>query len=342
MISFLLGMALKHCDRACVSRGAGIRWICCIVLAWGLCVVLWMCFHRPTFDTMSRENVRSTPKTFAVASFLSFEGFEGCWFARDYIRSVAKLGISIRRHVKAGWSNYTMILLVAGLDKLCISMMQGIDLTNLLGIGWRIVPVDPICYDHESSDVGWFSSIVGNRYQHTCQYTKLHLWGMVEYDRILYLDADTLVVDSLFLNDVFSSTTNWSPLSLGMEPCLSANGMNLTSDACGAGALLLVPDRHEYFRLLMYRHVIAHDRFYQEQSYLLAYFSSGNGNRRTFALDGLIAPVQLFAGGASPGCSIIHYVSSFKPWYDEFCSANQRLCDQWSSACENAGQCLFI
>ena len=116
-----------------------------------------------------------------------------------------------------------------------------------------------------------------------------------------------------------------------MEACIPE-----TSKACGAGAMLIVPDAREHERLLLYRQFLSFDRFYQEQSYLLSYFTESNEKRFTFPLENLVTPVHHFRNSSS---KVIHFIGEFKPWNQEFCISDSQMCDVWRSACDNV-DCL--
>ncbi|KAI9489085.1 nucleotide-diphospho-sugar transferase [Zychaea mexicana] len=74
---------------------------------------------------------------------------------------------------------------------------------QLESLGARIVEIEEIKYPWKST-----ASVVKEGYNKACRYSKLYLWNLTEYRKIVYLDADTLVVqpiDELFLQPQFSA-----------------------------------------------------------------------------------------------------------------------------------------
>lgn len=155
------------------------------------------------YDEIKPNELHSS-SDFAVVSFISFDGLEGCLNAGQYIDAAAKLGISWRQHSH----NYhaDMILIVTGL---CKSLWS---LGRLEDLGWQLLVVSPIGYTPKE-DEAW---ILGNRYEHTSQFTKLRIWNMTSYKRILFLDADTFIIRHV---DDFFKNNNAQVASLGMQRC---------------------------------------------------------------------------------------------------------------------------
>jgi hypothetical protein len=81
-----------------------------------------MTHNSKNLEKIQLLTTKST-KTFAFASFLSFNGFEGCWEANFYYESIAKLGVSWRKHAGLEQTNFDMILLVS--HGLCHSRVWG-------------------------------------------------------------------------------------------------------------------------------------------------------------------------------------------------------------------------
>jgi glycogenin glucosyltransferase len=80
------------------------------------------------------------------------------------------------------------------------------------------------------------------------QYTKLHLWNFTEYDLVLYLDADTLIVADLDLRPLDDLARQW-PLPYFFAACIDISGGKWAS-GINAGVMILRPDANEYRRLL--------------------------------------------------------------------------------------------
>lgn len=251
----------------------------------------------------------------AVFSFVSMQGFEGCWWANRYIVSAAKLGVSLKRH--SNTSDYDMVIMVTGWLSCAPHGWRSL----LEGAGWGVLLVDPIFFQ-PSRDEAYFSWIRGNRYEHTCQFTKLHLWNQIQYDVILYIDADALVVNALDMDTVFAHRM-LSQQTLGMHACPSPR----EDKACGADIMLLAPSVHEFNRLRMFMGRIHADRELQEQSYLVEYFAD-RAYPLPLDLAGHISDYRVL----SSNVSIVHFIGNWKPWNPDFCKDYADACRLWVEA----------
>lgn len=251
----------------------------------------------------------------AVFSFVSMQGFEGCWWANQYISSAAKLGVSLKRY--SNTSDYDMVMMVTG----WLSCAPHDWRLLLEKAGWKILFVDPIFFQPSRGEA-YFSWIRGNRYEHTCQFTKLHLWNQVQYDVILYIDADALVVNTLNIERVFTHGM-LSHQTLGMHAC----PLPRQDKACGADIMLLAPSIRQFNRLRMFMGRIHADRELQEQSYLVKYFGD-----RAYPLPLDLAGDVGDYNALSANVSIIHFIGNWKPWNPDFCKDFADACRLWVEA----------
>lgn len=102
------------------------------------------------------------------------------------------------------------------------------------------------------------------------QYTKLRLWSMTGYDRVLYLDADTLVIRNI--NELFTGTIfedNQDGLLGAVEDVWQGQiGPNFN-----AGVLLIRPNKTIFNDMLIKMHNMpAYGSYWAEQGYLNWYF----------------------------------------------------------------------
>jgi len=102
------------------------------------------------------------------------------------------------------------------------------------------------------------------------QYTKLRLWSMIGYDRILYLDADTLVLRNI--NELFAGTIfedNQDGLLGAVEDVWQGQlGPNFN-----AGVLLIRPNKTIFNDMLTKMHNMpAYGSYWAEQGFLNWYF----------------------------------------------------------------------
>ena len=266
---------------------------------------------------------------FAFASFLSFQGFEGCYSAPRFIDAAAKLGVSWRRN-----SNDTttadMLLLVV--DAPCRHLFS---MQRLRDIGWKIVWVEtPIWYMPKSNERAW-SWIAGNRYEHTSQFSKLLLWNFTQYKHILYMDSDILLIRRDPMQYILPLLPFAHRQSLGMDHCNSkvCNPATLqvcNTSECNAGVMLITPSAYEFQRMRLYIPVIAFDRELQEQSFLQHYWTPLY-NRTVFGFPAsfVAAPHEYksFSFGA------VHFIATYKPWDALLARESKSLSELWNGYC---------
>lgn len=290
-----------------------VFWISFIVF----CTILFINYHSTVYQVLNSEvqsNSASIHKK-AIFSFISFQGFEGCWWANQYILSAAKLGASIQKHATS--SDFDMKILVTGWTG-CASYAWKKLLSKS---GWDLIQVNPIFYKPLIGE-SRFSWISGNRYEHTCQFTKLHLWNRVDYEVILYIDADALVANQLNTAALFSHKM-LSNDSIGMH--YDPEGPNFAADV-----MLLVPSTLQYKRLISKMGQLQADRELQEQTYLIEFFAD-----RAYALSRDTAVQACHLGGENntiADYSIIHYVGGCKPWDEMWCQQESTVCKLWHRA----------
>lgn len=278
-----------------------------------------------------KKQTTNSSSLLAFASFLSFQGFEGCYLASNFIDSAAKLGVSWRRTTKN--KKWDMLLLVV--DAPCRHLYS---LQRLRDIGWRIVWVKaPIWYTPKTNERGW-SWIAGNRYEHTSQFSKLFLWNLIQYKHIFYMDSDILLMrDPMqYISPLISSFARSS--SLGMDHC-NPNICNHTTKRvcdtadCCAGAMLITPSAFEFQRMLHYIPVVTFDRELQEQSFLQHYWTP-QYNRVTFGFPRLIIPTPSEQNDNNNGSAVgIHFIGNWKPWQSLLAQEYPLLKQWWHGYC---------
>jgi len=146
-------------------------------------------------------------------------------------------------------------------------------------------------------------------------FTKIHIWNLVEYSKILYLDADMLVMDDI--SELFER-------DLGQLRFAAAPDV-YPPDRFNAGCILLEPDQARFENMLINIPVLpSYDG--GDTGFLNAFFpewyESPSRNRLPFAYN---AQRTLFwmTNQAQPGYwkaigkkKILHFSSSPKPWLD--------------------------
>lgn len=180
------------------------------------------------------------PKQYAVVSIFVADGFDNNF----YHESLCKLSIAINRF--------------ASIDKVLMILGKYND-TNTCGwIPYKVKAIDgPKDKDPHA-----------NRYLTTKIYTKLRVWELVQYDALLYIDLDTLVIGQ------------FSPLFEIHLPLMVANGFALgmghntfpRGPDFNSGVILLTPNLTLFTSLLRGIDTIPHEIEFGDQNYLNAYF----------------------------------------------------------------------
>jgi len=303
-----------------------VMYLCCAAT---LLSVLYLSSYEKSQQHGERN---ATTSKIAFASFLSFQGFEGCYTASNFIDSAAKLGVSWKRATRG--QIYDMVLLVV--DAPCRHFYS---IQRLRDIGWKIVWMEtPIWYTPKSDERGW-SWIAGNRYEHTSQFSKLFLWNLTQYEHILYMDSDILLNSNPMqhLRPLLLPSSYAQSHSLGMDHCKTQCDHTTTTPCdCNAGAMLITPSAYEFKRMLLHIPLVAFDRELQEQSFLQHYWTP-QYNRTTFALPGSVITIP---GENQSECTAgVHFFVGWKPWESTLIQNYPRLNEWWHSYCGYAS-CL--
>ena len=143
----------------------------------------------------------------------------------DYLRGALVLGSSIRSFD----SSRDMIILV--------TKAVPVEWRSALTVaGWRVVEVDEVAefWWGKSDECSKFDGDQAERWGHMA--TKLRLWQQTQYQRIMYLDADTVLTGPVA--DTFASVTTF-----GAEKPLHHSHFN-------AGVMLLTPSETTFSELL--------------------------------------------------------------------------------------------
>jgi lipopolysaccharide biosynthesis glycosyltransferase len=203
------------------------------------CVILMMSTktEMPTPDFFSTNTTR-----YALVSLLTIEGPQAWWVQKKYIASAQKLAHSFRAH-----SNQDMVLMVV--DE--FHALRQADEQRLKDSGWMV---------HRVRSGLTPKSEAWNRYYTSKLFSKLLVWRLTVYERILYTDLDTLFVhppNSLF------HTSNENPAM-----ALDTTHRNYFN----AGVILLRPSEDEYQRLVSAMDANTHSGEHAEQDFLNIFY----------------------------------------------------------------------
>jgi len=142
----------------------------------------------------------------------------------EYVRGAQKLGVSVLSNTRR-----PVDLVVLELKSKPLSTKNW---ARLQSVGWKRCTVDRIAPTDEQLTYPRFRD----------QFSKLHLWGMIEYKMVVYLDADTLVVRAV--DAIFETEMGSAFMAAGRDYQASTwqPGFNM-------GVFVVLPSRPEYTRL---------------------------------------------------------------------------------------------
>ncbi|CAF0809419.1 unnamed protein product [Rotaria sp. Silwood1] len=173
----------------------------------------------------------------------------------DYIEGIEVLGYSLRR-----------INIQADLVLFYISnRLNQLTLDRCRKAGWYLSAVERINPPR--------FAIIYQRFHD--QYTKLRIWSMIGYDRILYLDADTLVMDDineLLIETIFEDDQD------GLLGAVEDVWQGQIGPNFNAGVLLIRPNMTIFNDMLIKMHnMAAYGSYWAEQGFLNWYFKGSTG-----------------------------------------------------------------
>lgn len=171
-------------------------------------------------------------------------------YSDDYLKGIQVLGYSLQRiHIQAD-----LILFYIP------NRLKQPTLDECRQAGWFLHPVERI-------NPPRFAIIYTRFYD---QYTKLRIWSMIEYDRILYLDGDTLVtqdINELLIGTIYENRED-SLLGAVEDVWQGQIGPNFN-----AGVLLIRPNMTVFNDMLIKMHnMAAYGSYWAEQGFLNWYF----------------------------------------------------------------------
>ena len=196
----------------------------------------WQGFHEALFDDISHKIDRPNGESAQAQGkrlcrnqdFLPINKLSAWTMLTDganYVTGAEKLGRSILKHTTA-----PVDLVVMELENKPLSEEAWV---RLQSVGWQRCVVERIAPLDESQTFGRFRD----------QFTKLHAWGMVMYDQLLYLDSDTLVIGSL--DDLLNGYLFTKKIGVARD-----YGSGEWRQTFNMGVFLIRPDSVEYSRLI--------------------------------------------------------------------------------------------
>lgn len=253
-------------------------------------------------DTLSRAPVQ---ERVLIATMLTDD-------IDNYARGAVKLLVSIKRSLSSDIHTSNIEYRLMELDSKPIPNKATREL--LSNAGWQIFSVPRIPPRSGTNTFGRFID----------QFTKLNLWNMTQYDRVIYFDSDCLVTGSL--NNL---------LSMKIGP-----GLWVTRDIRGGqwvdgfnmGVFMIQPSAYEFQQLLHSKDDpdFHFETMMAEQGFLNVYYQGkwtdfgfcNNANLAAYKDD-----PDLWSREFTAGINVIHYTMS-KPWA---CTQEYApVCDMWN------------
>lgn len=162
----------------------------------------------------------------------------------------------------------------------------------------KIVEADKIYYNGDRKDK--ILDRYGKKDESWKMFTKINIWKQIDYSKLIYLDADTLVlknIDELFDYDELAAVSGGSAM-------LNYTGIE-------AGVLVVKPDIQTYNDIIEALSADSYDIRMSDQSFLNDYFSK-------HATINYIPEIynRMWKKNSNPGGSSIFHFNGSKPWID--------------------------
>ena len=246
-------------------------------------------FERYVAPTINGSTKRSV---YAVVSIFMTDGIDNDL----YLKGMCKLGAAIKK-----FALIDAVLLIVD------DGVVGVKTTDIdriiLSCGWMPCHVRPIQGPRSTSKVAADGKYI-NRYIAAKMYTKLQIWNMTQYQAVLYIDLDTLIIRQ------FSTLfTVYLPRMRALNQTV-AMGFNTEPNGpdFNAGVILLIPSQVEFSSLVQNINTVPHDSSTTaEQAYLNAYFIIIH--RLPFQFNAMVSVKRPWSQEET---AILHYTC--KPW----------------------------
>ena len=277
-----------------------------------LCFV-FVCFAWSEENAWNSDTDLLFTRPYALASYLSIMGVEGISQSHWFVEAAHRLALSWARHVpEKKRLEYDMVLLVTD----PYNLLNTRAMASLREVGWILIKVDPL-YGIPSDP----SYMLQNHYTHTAQFTKLHLWTFEQYQHVLYLDSDMLI-----MKDVLSAISRFNPSA---DTLVVARDVG-DKDYFNAGLLYITPSRKEFDLMRKASSYMNYDPSLQEQAFLNVYWE----NRTVFMPKELN---EVVGGRPTEGVVVLHFIGRLKPWFIcPYFIEHKEACDVWHSYDEPA------
>ncbi|RUP48306.1 glycosyl transferase family 64 domain-containing protein [Jimgerdemannia flammicorona] len=162
---------------------------------------------------------------------------------------------------------------------------------ELITLGAKIVEIEEVPFP--------FNATQANKgINKSCRYSKLHLWELTDYDKIIYLDADTMVVEKI--DELFDFPEFSAVMDMGTT-------MN-------TGVFVMEPSKATFNRMMSV-YLGAPSYNHGDQGFLNWYFNFTSG-RTMSGVYNVMSKYKDYASGKAllRGAKVLHFTSETKPW----------------------------
>ncbi len=194
---------------------------------------------RPRMPTPDAFPANTTQH--ALVSLLSVDGPQAWWSQQKYISAAEKLAHSFRKHSTDAMD---MVLLVV--DE--YGALRKRDELRLRASGWMVHRMRSGIMPEYG---GWSNN--NNKYYSAKLFSKLWMWRLVMYEKILYTDLDTLFTRSP--HQLFHTVRLQATPAMVLDPTRRHHYFN-------AGVMLLRPSEDEYHRLISAMNANGYHNYY--------------------------------------------------------------------------------
>ncbi|RUS13777.1 glycosyl transferase family 64 domain-containing protein [Endogone sp. FLAS-F59071] len=191
----------------------------------------------------------------------------------------------------------------------------------LIALGSKIVEIEEVPFP--------FNATQANKgINKSCRYSKLHLWELTDYDKLIYLDADTMVVgkiDELFdypgtcQGSLKRCVSSWFRSSFLLFPLFSLALIEFSAvmdmgTTMNTGVFVMKPSRATYDNMMSV-YLTAPSYNHGDQGFLNWYFNFTSG-RTMSGVYNVMSKYKDFASGKAllNGARVLHFTSETKPW----------------------------
>jgi glycogenin glucosyltransferase len=223
------------------------------------------------------NETQATDSRFACATLVTTD---------SYLPGAVALGESLRR---SGWKHDTLALVTSGVST---------TVRERMGKFWdRVVEIEPVenPFAKEEQGYDYFDTM----------FCKYRIWQLTDYERVVYIDSDTIVLGSL--DELLTRP------SFAAAPCI------WPPDRFNAGVLVVEPSEDMFDDLISrFGELSSYDG--SDQGFLNSYYPdwyTGPPERRlpsTYNMPQLIYTYGTVWKRLLPEIRILHYTGPWKPW----------------------------